>query len=218
MTRIDNPWSTEREQSDPADACGRLRRIGADRARAEERAMTVHVALLRAVNVGGRNRVAMADLRDLLAALGFADGRSLLQSGNLVFRGDGRSGAELERLLEAETAARLALRTDYLVRTAAEWKRIVARNPFPDEAARDPGQLVVMALKDAPGTGDVAALQAAIRGPGRVRVDGTQAYVVYPSGIGRSKLTTGLIEATLGTRGTGRNWTTVRKLADLVGA
>jgi uncharacterized protein (DUF1697 family) len=72
-----------------------------------------------------------------------------------------------------------------------------------------------MFLKDAPGPEQVAALRAAIRGPERVNADGRQAYIVYPAGIGRSKLTAGLIEKHLATRGTGRNWNTVLKLADL---
>jgi uncharacterized protein (DUF1697 family) len=177
-------------------------------------AMTAYVALLRAVNVAGHNRVAMADLVALLAALGFSGGRSLLQSGNLVFRGDRRSRAELERLLEAETAARLSVRTDYLVRDADEWRAVVAGNPFRDEAERDPGHLVVIFLKEAPRAEAVAALRAAIPGRERVHIKGRHAYVVYPDGIGRSKLTNRLIEDKLGTRGTGRNWNTVLKLAD----
>jgi len=180
--------------------------------------MADHVALLRAINVGGRNRVAMRDLLGVLDALGLGDGRSLLQSGNLVFRAEGRSAAELERLLEEETVARLSLRTDYMVRGADEWERIVACNPFPDEAERDPGHLVVQFLKDEPGEGAIAALQAAIQGPERVQLDGKQAYVVYPLGIGGSKLTGGVIESRLRTRGTGRNWNTVLKLAEMLQA
>ena len=178
--------------------------------------MTAYVALLRAVNVAGHNRVAMPALLEMLASLGFSGGRSLLQSGNLVFRADGRTGAELKQLLEAESAARLALQTDYLVRDAEEWRTMVAGNPFREEAERDPGHLVVMFLKEAPDADNAAALRAAIRGPERVHVEGKHAYVVYPAGIGRSKLTTRLIEDKLGTRGTGRNWNTVLKLADLV--
>ncbi len=180
--------------------------------------MSVYVALLRAVNVGGRNRVKMPDLLGLLSELGFAGARSLLQSGNLVFQGGGRTGAEIERLLETETAARLALRTDYIVRSSEEWQAIVDRNPFPDEAARDPGHLLVMFLKEAPSTGAVDALRAAIQGPELVRADGRQLYIVYPAGIGRSKLTNSLIEDKLGARGTGRNWNTVRKLGELAQA
>lgn len=177
-----------------------------------------YVALLRAVNVGGRNRVAMADLRALLADLGLTGGRSLLQSGNLVFHGEGRSGAEVEQMLEAETLRRLSLRTEYLVRTAEQWAGVVAGNPFPDEAARDPGHLVLMALKQAPAREAIDALRAAVPGRERVHVDGAHAYVTYPDGIGRSRLTNTAIEKVLGTRGTGRNWNTVLKLLDLVRA
>jgi uncharacterized protein (DUF1697 family) len=179
--------------------------------------LTTHVALLRAINVGGRKPVAMADLRDLLAGLGFADGRSLLQSGNLVFRSS-RSGAPLERLLEAEAETRLGLETDFFVRTAAEWEEIMAHNPFPREAERDPSHLLTLFLKDATGPAALKALQAAITGPEVVRAWGRQAYIVYPDGIGRSRLTNALIERKLGTRATGRNWNTVLKLGALATA
>lgn len=178
--------------------------------------MTAYVALLRAVNVAGNNRVAMPRLVAILDALGLAGGRALLQTGNLVFEADGRSTTELEQLLEEETARRLGLYTDYMVRSAAEWQALIAANPFPEEAKDDPSHLLVMFLKDAPSTSSVEALQAAIPGRERVQAEGKQLYIVYPDGIGRSKLTNALIERKLGTRGTGRNWTTVRKLAALL--
>ncbi len=178
----------------------------------------VHVALLRAVNVAGHQQVAMADLRDFLTRLGFADARSLLQSGNLVFRGGTRTGAELERWLESEAAKRLALETAFFVRTAAEWRAVVAHNPFPTQAERDPAHLVVQFLKDAPGAKAVQALQAAITGRETVRADGAHAYIVYPDGIGRSRLTTAVIEKHLGTRSTARNWNTVLKIDALTRA
>lgn len=177
--------------------------------------MTVHIALLRAVNLGSHGKVAMSDLRDLFTALGFAEVTTLLQSGNVVFRGGTREGGGLERYLETETEKRLGLKTDFLVRTAEEWKAIVARNPFPEEAKEDPSHLVVMFLKDAPDKKSVAALQAAITGPEIVRAEGRQAYITYPAGIGRSRLTNVLIEKKLGTRSTGRNWNTVLKLHGL---
>lgn len=180
--------------------------------------MTAHVALLRAVNVGGQKRVAMADLSTLLAQLGLADARTLLQSGNLVFRSERRSAAELEHLLEIETERRLGLQTEFFVRSAEELERLIAANPFRKEAERDPAHLVVMFLKDAPAAGAVKALQAAITGPELVRAEGRQAYITYPSGIGTSRVTNAVIEKKLGTRGTGRNWNTVRKLGELASA
>ena len=177
--------------------------------------MPIQIALLRAINVGGRAPVAMADLRDLLTRLGLLEPRSLLQSGNLVFRSGPGARAELERLLETEAEKRLRLRTDFFVRTATEWKAVVARNPFRREAERDPSHLLVMFLKNLPDAGSVKAVQAAITGPEAVRAEGRQLYIVYPEGIGRSRLTGTLIEKKLGGRGTARNWNTVLKLAAL---
>ena len=178
--------------------------------------MASYVALLRAVNVAGNNRVAMPDLLRVLSDLGFEGGRSLLQTGNLIFQAEGRPQAELEHLLEESTADRLALRTDYMVRDAAAFRTLVEANPFPEEAKDDPGHLVVMFLKDAPTPSNVEELQAAIPGRERVQAEGKQLYIVYPDGIGRSKLANTLIERKLGTRGTGRNWNTVLKLAALL--
>lgn len=177
--------------------------------------MSIHVAPLRGINVGGHNQVAMSDLRNLLGELGFAGAESLLQSGNLVFSTDRPTGAELERLLEQETAKRLGVSTDYVVRSAEEWKKVVARNPFPKEAKDDPSHLLVMFLKSAPSAKNVDALRASIKGPEIIHGDRKQLYVVYPAGIGRSKLTGTLIESRLGSRGTARNWNTTLKLLAL---
>lgn len=159
----------------------------------------------------------MADLRDFLAELGFADARSLLQSGNLVFQSGALTGAPLERLLASEAEKRLALQTDFFVRTVQEWAAVIAGNPFPEMAERDPSHLVVMFLKDAPEAEAVKALQGAVAGPEVVRAKGRATYITYPSGIGRSRLTSAIIERELGTRATGRNWKTVRKLGALAG-
>jgi len=177
--------------------------------------MNTWIALLRGVNVGGRKPVAMADLRRLVTILGFSDVQSLLQSGNLVFRGALQATGELERLLERETEKRLGLRTDFTVRTVEEWGAIIAGNPFRDEGARDPSHLVVIVFKDDVIPGRVDALRAAFAGPEVIQPAGRHAYIVYPNGIGRSRLTSALIEKTLGTRSTGRNWNTVRKLGAL---
>jgi uncharacterized protein (DUF1697 family) len=175
--------------------------------------MTTYIGLLRGVNVGGNKKVAMADLRDLFAALKFRNPRTLLQSGNVVFECASRSATALEQLLQRETHARLRLETEFFVRTAAEWTTVVADNPFPAEATGDPGHLVVVSLRDAPAAKAVAALQKAITGRERVRAAGRHAYITYPDGIGTSRLTAAVIDKHLATRGTARNWNTVMKLA-----
>jgi uncharacterized protein (DUF1697 family) len=177
--------------------------------------MPSQIALLRAVNVGGI-KVSMVDLKALLVDLGFEDVRTLLNSGNVVFRGKGETGTDLETRLEAAFANKVARPTEFFVRTAAEWKSIIDRNPMPQEARRDPGHLLVVALKRAPTNQEVDALRAAIVGPETVSADGKQAYIFYPAGVGQSKLTAKLIEKKLGSPGTGRNWNTVLKLGAMV--
>jgi uncharacterized protein (DUF1697 family) len=180
--------------------------------------VSVKIALLRGINVGGNKKVAMADLRDFLTALEFGEPRTLLQSGNAIFHSHKLTGADLESLLDAEVEKRLGLKTEFFVRTAEEWPGIIASNPFPDEAAKDPGRLIVMFMKKAQKAEEVEALQAAIKGREIVRAAGRQAFIYYPDGAGNSKLTINVIEKKLGSRGTGRNWNTVLKLGALVGA
>jgi uncharacterized protein (DUF1697 family) len=173
----------------------------------------MNVALVRGINVGGHKKIAMADLRAMFESLGLSKVTSLLQSGNLVFDGGSRqTGSKAERLFEECALKRLALEADFFVRTSKEWAAVVARNPFSREAKADPGHLVLACLKNAPGKAEVNALQAAIVGREVVQADGRHLYIVFPDGIGRSRLTTALIERTLGTRSTGRNWNTVLKL------
>lgn len=178
--------------------------------------MTARIALLRGVNVGGRAAVAMPALRALVADLGYGGARTLLQSGNVVFNGGAATDAALERVLAAEIEKRFGVRADVLVRDAPAWRRLVADNPYPREAERDPSRLLVYALREAPTRQRVDALRAAISGPETVEAVGKQAYVVYPAGIGRSRLTGALVERKLETRATGRNWSTVLKLLALV--
>jgi len=122
----------------------------------------------------------------------------------------------LESALEAALKSH-GIETDIMVRSADELDAAIAANPFPKEANSDPGHLVVMFLKDAPGAKAVVALQAAVKGREVIRHRGRELYIVYPDGIGRSKLTNTFIESRLDTRGTGRNWNTVTKLAALAG-
>jgi len=177
--------------------------------------MAVHIALLRAVNVGGRS-VAMADLRTMLTELRCANPRTLLQSGNAVFvMGAKTSAAALEKKLEAEAQRRFGFAVAFMLRTADEWDGIIARNPFPDAAKNDPARLVLMALKGAPDAAAVKALRDGYKGPETIHVSGRDAYLIYPEGQGNSKLTNALIERKLGVAGTARNWNTVLKLAAL---
>ena len=163
--------------------------------------MTVHIALLRAVNLGSHKKVSMADLRAMVTDLGFENVQTLLQSGNVVFESK-PTGAKLEKLLEDAARKELNLDTEFIVRTAKDWDAIIAKNPFPKEAKSDPGRFVLFACKTAP------AASMKVTGANReyLKVVGKNVYIVYPDGQGRSKLKVHTI-------GTARNWNTVLKLA-----
>jgi uncharacterized protein (DUF1697 family) len=173
------------------------------------------VAFLRAVNVGGTGKIAMADLKALASDIGLGDTKTLLQSGNLVFVAGAKSPATLEKLLEKEVETRLGLKTVFMVRTGKDMKQILARNPFPAEAKNDPGRLHVYFLKDDATASAVAALNTAIKGREVAKGNGREIYINFPDGMGKSKLTHATIEKHLGTRGTARNWNTVNKLAEM---
>ena len=177
--------------------------------------MTTYIALFRSINLGGYNKVKMVDLRELISELGFANPRTVLASGNLVFDSDTRSISRLEHLLKEAIEDRLGLKTELFVRTAKEWAAVLADNPFPDEAKSHPAHLVVMFLKGAPDRKKMTALESAVVGREVIHAKGRQLYIEYPDGIGRSRLTYSLIERKLSTNGTTRSWNTVLKVASL---
>lgn len=171
--------------------------------------MATYIALLRGINVGGNRKIAMSDVRAIAARLGFEDPETLLNSGNLVMRGAKQATASVEKKLRAE------LDCEVIVRTAEEWKTVVANNPFTKEAKSDPGHLLVMCLREAPDAAAIDTLRAAIVGREVVDVRGREGYLYYPDGVGTSKLTHAVIEKKLGTQGTARNWNTALKLLQL---
>lgn len=179
--------------------------------------MTTAIALLRAVNVGGTGKIAMAELKAFCEGLGLRRTRTLLQTGNLVFETNDPPDSALEARLEKAAHEHLGLDTSFFLRSAADWSARLAANPFPREAADDPSHLMIIALKGEPRSADIEAIRAAIKGRERIEVVADMLYVVYPDGIGTSKLTLPLIEKTLGLKGTGRNWNTATKLGEMAG-
>ncbi|MGH6871024.1 MAG: DUF1697 domain-containing protein [Rhizomicrobium sp.] len=173
------------------------------------------VAFLRAVNVGGTGKIAMADLRALAEELGLGEPRTLLQSGNLVFDAKGKTPKVLEALLEKELTARFDLKCRVMVRGARQMKALAARNPFPKEAKNDPARLHVFFLKDTADAAAVAALNAAIKGRETAKGHGREVFLHYPDGMGESKLTNAVVERALSSPGTARNWNTVTKILEL---
>lgn len=175
--------------------------------------MTTYVALLRGVNVGGK-MVSMAKLREMLESLGFEDVRTLLQSGNAVFRAPAKPAATLEQQLEAATAKHLGITCDYHVRTAAELQAAIDANPMRAQAEKDPSRFTVTFYKAPLDKAAAKAAQTAIEGPEILRADGRHLYMYWPDGQGQSKAGV-VVGKALKVNGTARNWNTVLKLAAL---
>jgi uncharacterized protein (DUF1697 family) len=179
--------------------------------------MTVHIALLRGVNVGGRNQIKMAALRELCEPLGLAGAQTLLQSGNLVFASGDRGAALSSRIADAIERS-FGFRTEVILRTADALADTIARNPFAGRDDVDARRLLVMFLAAAPAADADDRLAALDVGREEARLDRRQVYLHYPDGVGRSKLTNALLERAVGTAGTARNWHTVTRLGTLAAA
>lgn len=180
--------------------------------------MTMRIALLRGVNVGGAKKVAMADLKAMIEALGFAEVKTLLQSGNVVFRAGGETEADLEALLEAETEKRLGLKTSYLVRDAAQWRAIIDANPFPEEAQAEPSRTLVTVGRAAMPAEALDAVRAVMRPHEKLEAVERQVYAWFGEGMGQSKAAEVLNRKAAKAAATGRNWNTVVKIGALLGA
>lgn len=174
------------------------------------------VALLRGINLAGRNKVSMADLRRLFSDLGAEDVTTYVQSGNVLFRSAGARG-ELIQSIEGEIRDRLGLDLTVLLRTSAELAAVVGNNPFAEHEP-DPTKLLVTFLAEAPDRARVAALQEKLFEPDEFRVTRDAIYLRCPTGYGRSKLSNAFFEKHLGVAATTRNWRTVTTLAELANA
>ena len=177
---------------------------------------TTYAALLRGVNVGAHNKIAMPALRELFAELGCEDVATYVQSGNVVFTSR-RGAAPLRRMIEAALEREFGIRPAVLLRTEAELRKLVAANPYADRVD-DPRRLHVIFLDAAPDRGRVRALDGDEFAPDEFRLVGRDVFAFYPRGYARTKLTNATFEKRFGVTATSRNWRTVTKLAELAAA
>ena len=171
-----------------------------------------HIALIRGINVGGKSMVAMADLRAACEKLRFKNPRTLLNSGNLIVESPDAPG-QVELRLETGMEKVLGRKLEFFVRSPKQWHATIKANPYRKEATADPGRLVLLCFKDKVTPAAVKELQKKIPGRETLEAWGREGYAYYPDGQGQSKFTGALIDRTLGTRCTARNWNTVLKLA-----
>jgi uncharacterized protein (DUF1697 family) len=169
--------------------------------------MAAFVALLRAVNVGGTGKLAMADLVKLCEKAGFKEVKTYIQSGNVVFESSA-SEARVKAALEKALAAKLGKPVGVLLRSGAELEKVLTHNPF---KKAPPNRVIVLFLDEAPAPDALAG----IKPPGREELvlRGRELYIHYPDGQGTSKLKVPLAKI-----GTGRNLNTVARLAEMARA
>ena len=173
---------------------------------------TSYVALLRAINVGGRNQIKMAALRKLFAAMGYGDAQTYIQSGNVVFQA-AEAEQPLRQRIEGEIAAAFGIPVTVALRTADEMARITLTSPYPPDGLAEGESLYVAVLAESPASQGIERLLASETAPDEFRVVGREVYLLYRRTMRDTKLTNALLEKRLGVPATSRNWRTMTTLA-----
>ena len=179
-----------------------------------KKGLNSYVALLRGVNVGGKNRISMADLSALFVKAGCADVETYIQSGNVAFRADRALGDGIPLAIETALLKLKGLHAPVLARQAGELSEIARENPFLKEGT-DPRELHVGFLALKPTQAQIALLDPKRSPPDEFRVRGKEIYFRFPKGLARTKLTNQYFDSRLGTVCTIRNWNTVMKLNEM---
>ncbi len=177
--------------------------------------MTTWVVLLRGVNVGGANRLAMSDLRDLVGGLGHSEVVTYIQSGNVVLKSPRHDRAAVAAEICEGIRSTFGLTVSAILRTLDELRAAVAANPFRAEAQLDATRVHITFLSAVPEADRAAQLEPDRFGPERFALVGDDLYLHYPNGAGRSKMNLDYFEKRLAVRGTARNLNTVANLIEL---
>ena len=176
--------------------------------------MNTYVALIRGINVGGKNSLPMKKLVAILESLGFDGVKTYIQSGNVVFRSKRKCSRSTATKISTEIKNKIGFQPKVLLLSASELRNAAKNVPF---QARDGKLLHLFFLAAAPSDPDFAKLDALKTSTERYKLDGAVFYLHAPDGIARSKLVANL-EKALGEAATGRNWNTVGKLLEMAGA
>jgi uncharacterized protein (DUF1697 family) len=176
--------------------------------------MAAIISMLRGVNLGGR-RVKMDALRALFESLGLREVQTFVQSGNVVFRSERKDLAALTKKIESAVERECGFYSDVVLRTTAEMRDAVARNPFAKRSGLEPGKSLVWFLVSDPGQETRRKVQAINTEPEELFIDGREVFIYFPNGMARPKMKWPAIEKVMGVRGTGRNWNTVNRLLEM---
>jgi len=176
---------------------------------------TTYLALLRGINVGGKNKLPMKDLTEMFVAAGCDNVRSYIQSGNVIFRAAPRVSSQVAGLITAQIATCFGYRTPVVLRTTKQLEDVICHNPFLKVGAAE-ATLHVLFLADLPDPRRVDGLDPDRSPPDAFIVRGQEVYLQLPNGVARTKLTNDYFDSKLATTSTGRNWRTVMKLLELM--
>jgi uncharacterized protein (DUF1697 family) len=171
--------------------------------------------MLRAVNVGGHNKIKMDALRALYESLKFRDPQTYVQSGNVVFRTGERDLNLLAKRIQNGIARKFGCNPEVILRSTSELRDVIARNPFAKRRGIDPRKLLVTFLATDPGSEVREKVLQLKTDPEELRVDGRELYIYFPNGMARPKFSWAAIEKMLKIPGTGRNWNSVTKLLEI---
>jgi uncharacterized protein (DUF1697 family) len=175
-----------------------------------------YLALLRGINVGGKNKLPMKDLVEIFMRAGCEDVRTYIQSGNVIFRASPDVAVQLPDEITSMIAKSFGFRTPVILRTADQLRDVIVHNPFLKSGATEE-TLHVMFLADQPSLERVDNLDSDRSPPDAFIVRGRDVYLQLPNGVAASKLTNNHFDSKLATISTSRNWRTVTKLLELMG-
>ena len=178
--------------------------------------MTAYVSLFRGINVGGNQIVRMDALKELHLALALQDVQTYIQSGNVVFTSDEVDVTRIQNDIEEGFAQKFGFRVKVMVRSAGEFNMIIENNPFQNQPIKESNRIIALFLASDPSSTALEDIQKTYAGPEEIHINGQEAYIYYPEGMGRSKLTNTFLEKRLKTAGTARNWNTVLKLQKMM--
>jgi uncharacterized protein (DUF1697 family) len=177
--------------------------------------MPVLISLLRGVNVGGNRKVKMDDLRSLYESLGFTNVQTYINSGNVLFSAAARDPARLRKRIEDAIESACGFRSDVILRTSADLRDVIARNPFAARPGLEANRFAIHFLAADPSAEARQRVLAINAAPEELHIHGRELYIYYTNGMARPKLSLPGVEKTLGILGTSRNWNTVRKLLEM---
>jgi len=178
--------------------------------------LSVYVALLRGINVGGAKTVKMEKLRDTFEKLGFGGVRTYVNSGNVVFESAPTDTGVLSKKIADKISVDFGFSVRVFVRSSDELQSVVEKNPFLKEKRIDESRLHVTFLTEQPSKATLARLDSLGADPDRYSSNGREIYLYCPNGYGRSKLSNNALEKALSLTATTRNWKTVNTVASLL--